>query len=249
MTTDTVMKVCEAEGQIAGKTCRIAGMAKGSGMIGPNMATMLGAVLTDAALTPDQAQFAIRTAAERSFNAIHVDGHTSTNDTVVLIASGPTHPLTSTEFAQFSEMLDAACIDLAKKIVDDGEGASHFIEIQITGARNDAEAKLFAASIANSPLVKTAIAGNDPNWGRIVSAAGYAAAPMIPERTSLRLNQVPLFRDGTPLAFDAAAVSTAMASRREVTIELCVGDGPGSSRYWTCDLTHEYVTINADYHT
>lgn len=253
LTTDTVSKVSEAT--VADH--RILGFAKGSGMIAPNMATMLGVVLTDATLTPEDAQALLAQAAEKSFNSIHVDGHTSTNDTVLLLASGQSEPesepesepLSGEALETFSRAFEETCIDLAKQIVSDGEGASHLVEIVVHGAESDADAKQIAQTIANSPLVKTAFAGNDPNWGRIVSAAGYSGCPIDIANTSLLLNETLLFENGVPCKFDAFQVSTSMQATKEMTVDLCVGKGSGRTKYWTCDLTHEYVTINADYHT
>lgn len=247
LTTDTKIKV--ASRMLEAEDIRIAGMAKGAGMIGPNMATMLGTILTDASLSPATAQQLLNRFVDRSFNAINVDGHTSTNDTVLLLATGQGSALTGATLDKFAAQLEDLCIDLAKQIVEDGEGATHLIEIRVMGARDQADARLIAKAIANSPLVKTAIAGNDPNWGRIVSAAGYAGPTIQVDQLSLALNGTNLYEQGSPVAFDAAAVSRAMQSNREVLIEMSVGAGSGSARFWTCDLTHEYVTINADYHT
>jgi len=247
MTTDTRMKIAGSPSKTGNYS--ISGMSKGSGMIGPNLATMLATIMTDASLTPEQARSVLSKAVERSFNSINVDGHTSTNDTVLLLASGQGEPLTDDELEVFSKDFDSVCISLAKQIVDDGEGATHLIEIAVYGAESDSDARTIAEAIANSPLVKTAIAGNDPNWGRIVSAAGYAGPAIDVQRTSLTLNGTELYRDGTPVEFDAAATSKAMQENREVFIDLAVGQGSGTAIYWTCDLTHEYVTINAEYHT
>ena len=186
---------------------------------------------------------------QASFNCISVDGHTSTNDTVLLLAGGQHTPLADADLDGFRHALRAACIDLARQIVNDGEGASHVMEIVVTGTHDDASARTIAETIANSPLVKTAIAGNDPNWGRIVSAAGYAGPRLDVAQTCLAINRVNLFKDGAPVPFDASDVARSMQRQREVLIELSVGGGTGSARYWTCDLTHEYVTINAEYHT
>lgn len=245
MTTDTQQKIAHSQQG----DYRVVGIAKGSGMIGPKMATMLGTVLTDAPISPPDAQRLLSEVVERSFNAINVDGHTSTNDTVLLLASGDGAPLAGEALDAFAAELEQVCTDLAKQIVVDGEGASHLVEIVISGAQTDDDARTIAEAIANSPLVKTAIAGNDPNWGRIVSAAGYAGPLIDVSRTSLTLNGVQLYKKGTPVRFDAAGVSKAMQDNRNVLIELVVGQGSGNFRFWTCDLTHEYVSINADYHT
>lgn len=244
LTTDTKTKIATTS-----SLNRVTGIAKGSGMIGPNMATMLSLIMTDATLHPTDAQQLLAAAVDKSFNAINVDGHTSTNDTVLLLASGRDTPLEAEELAAFSRDLTDVCTDLAKQIVDDGEGATHLIAIEVTGAESDADARVIAEAIANSPLVKTAMAGNDPNWGRIVSAAGYAGPPLDLVAMELTLNGVSIFRNATPVEFDAKALSTNLAANREVRIQLRVGSNNGSARYWTCDLTHGYVTINADYHT
>ena len=248
MTTDTVMKTSFQRVETSTEPILIAGMAKGSGMIGPNMATMLGVVLTNAVLTADQAQELLAGFTQQSFNSINVDGHTSTNDTVILLSSCRV-PCEGESLVAFSEAGLAACQDLAKQIVQDGEGATHLIEISVDGAASDADARVIAEAIANSPLVKTAFAGNDPNWGRIVSAAGYAGPDLNVAKTQLKLNGVLLFDAGTPVPFDAESVSREMAANRDVLVELRVGDGSGRTKFWTCDLTHEYVTINAEYHT
>jgi glutamate N-acetyltransferase/amino-acid N-acetyltransferase len=251
MTTDKAPKTAMREFDVDGRPIRIWGMAKGAGMIGPNMATMLGVVLTDAAISPVVAQPMLADVAAVTFNCISVDGHTSTNDSLVFMASGAVahDDMSSQDVATFQQALEEVCTDLARAIADDGEGATHLIEIRIDGASTDDEAICLAQSVANSPLVKTAIAGNDPNWGRIVSAAGYAGIPFDASGVVLRLNGVTLFEDGTPVAFDAEAVSQTMQENREVLIELDFVEGDGVARFWTSDLTKEYVRINADYHT
>lgn len=245
MTTDTKIKIASS----SESDYSITGIAKGSGMIGPNMATMLATVMTDATLSLEQAQQILSKAVDRSFNSINVDGHTSTNDTVLLLSSGKGETLSDEQLKTFTSEFESVCKNLAKQIVDDGEGATHLIEISVTGAQSESDARTIAEAIANSPLVKTAFAGNDPNWGRIVSAAGYAGPTIDVEGTSLKLNGTELYRDGAPVEFDAEATSKGMQTNREVFVELTVGDGAGSATYWTCDLTHEYVTINAEYHT
>ena len=247
LTTDTREKL--SFHTVPGTNVELLGIAKGSGMIGPNMATMLGVVLTNACLEPAAAQAMLSTVARRSFNSVCVDGHTSTNDTVLLLANGQTAPLAGAQLGVFAEQLQLVCDELARQIVDDGEGASHLIEIQVSGAEHEDAAREIAATIANSPLVKTAFAGNDPNWGRIVSAAGYSGQQLDLERTTLKVNNTTLFQDGAPVEFDAEAVSRQMQSARDILVELCVGSGKGAARFWTCDLTHEYIRINADYHT
>jgi glutamate N-acetyltransferase/amino-acid N-acetyltransferase len=255
MTTDTVPKVISQSLQIDGTMLRLLGFAKGSGMIAPQLATMLAVILTDAPLNANVAQQMLRQAADVSFNAISVDGHTSTNDTVLLLANGAAvgnraaEPWKGPVEADFAHALTGVCVELARAIVEDGEGATHRIEIRVNGTPSDQDAATIARAVANSPLVKTAIAGCDPNWGRIVSAAGYAGIPLDPQQTSLRLNGSQLFARGEPAAFSAAAVSRSLRQNPEVLIELTVGNGPGLAVFWTCDLTAEYVRINADYHT
>src|SRR5262245_31654005 len=251
LTTDKGVKVAGRTLEINGAAIRIAGMCKGAGMIGPKMATMLCVVTTDAALTPEAAQKALSTAVDDSFNCISVEGHMSTNDTVLLLASGAAkkEPLAGIDLAAFQAALSELCIELARQIPDDGEGASHLITLEVRGCKTREDARTIAQTIADSALVKTAIAGGDPNWGRIVSAAGYAGIAFDPRQVSLTVNGYPLYRDGAPVAFDAKTVSTSIKANREVDIELSVGQGPGHCRFWASDLTVEYVKFNADYST
>ncbi len=228
---------------------KLAAMCKGAGMIGPNMATMLGIIVTDFPLTAQQADAALRRAVDRSFNRISVEGHTSTNDAVLLLAPRCSAADNSAQLADFQECLNQLCIDLAKRIPTDGEGAQHLIHIQVRGARNAVEADRIARAIALSNLVKTAIAGGDPNWGRIVSAAGYCGAQFSVDETSLRLNGIEVFRDGQPTAFDRRAASQSIRDNRLTEIRLSVGSGPGETEHWTSDLTVDYVKLNAEYTT
>ena len=251
MTTDKFRKTAARTLMIGGREVRLVGMCKGAGMIGPRMATMLGVVLTDVELTAVQAQAALIAAVQQSFNCISVEGHMSTNDTVLLLASGKagTGPLSPAQLAEFQAALEQLCVDLAKQIPDDGEGSSHLVTIDVRGCRTRDDARQIAKTIAESALVKTAICGCDPNWGRIVSAAGYAGVPLDPAKIDLTLNGTPLYRAGAPVAFDAHAVSTSMKSQRDTIIELTLGEGDAACRFWTSDLGHEYININADYHT
>jgi glutamate N-acetyltransferase/amino-acid N-acetyltransferase len=252
MTTDAGRKIASRSSRASFGDFRLLGMCKGAGMIGPKMATMLAIVITDAPIDPVDAQRSLQTAANKSFNCISVEGHMSTNDSLVLLAArpSPTHPaLSGNDLCAFTGDLTELCIELAKKIPDDGEGATHLIEIHVRGANNDADADAIARSIALSNLVKTAITGGDPNWGRIVSAAGYAGVPIQPHRTALVLNQIPLFDRGEPLPFDAKHVSTAIRSSKLTVIELDVGLGPGRATHWTTDLNTEYVRFNSEYTT
>ncbi|MFO0012684.1 MAG: bifunctional glutamate N-acetyltransferase/amino-acid acetyltransferase ArgJ [Planctomycetota bacterium] len=252
MTTDSGRKIASRLAATSRGDCRLLGMCKGAGMIGPKMATMLAIVVTDAPLDPVDAQRSLQAAANRSFNCISVEGHMSTNDSLVLLAARPsakTPALGGNDLCNFGGELTELCIELAKKIPDDGEGATHLIEIHVRGANTDADADAVARSIALSNLVKTAITGGDPNWGRIVSAAGYAGVPIQPHRTALKLNQIPLFERGEPLPFDAKQVSHAIRSSKLTVIELDVGLGPGSATHWTTDLNTEYVRFNSEYTT
>lgn len=251
MTTDKGRKVTTRSCQLGGRPVSIAGMAKGAGMIGPNMATMLCCVVTDAPLSSAQAQRLLQTAADRSFNNISVEGHTSTNDTMVLLANGQAggDVLNAEEEAEFSEHLKAMCIELAKQIPADGEGATHLIEVQVKGAASDVDARKIAYEVARSNLVKCAVLGADPNWGRIVSAVGYAGAPLDAAQISLKVNGISLFLRGEPVDFDARAASASIREHFETIIELSVGEGPGACTHWTSDLTHEYVQFNSEYTT
>lgn len=251
LTTDLVTKVCSRAIPLPEGHVQITGVAKGSGMIAPHMATMLGLILTDARLLPEEAQAMLLKSSSSTFNCVSVDGHTSTNDTVLLLANGKAMATTLSDPAkgQFAEALTGVCETLAQSIAEDGEGATHTIEVRVLGCVSWEDAQTIARTIANSPLVKTAIAGCDPNWGRIVSAAGYAGPRFDPSGVSLRLNDTWLFQRGLPVPFNAEAVSQSMRDRRVVTIELSLEEGDANGRHWTSDLTAEYVRINADYHT
>jgi glutamate N-acetyltransferase / amino-acid N-acetyltransferase len=248
-TTDNGRKVACYDFQCHGKTYSIAAMAKGAGMIAPNMATMLALVLTDAPLSAQSARDTLSIAAEKSFNRVSVDGHTSTNDTCLLLSSGQGEVLSGEALQQFQQAMNQISIELAKKLVADGEGAIRVMAIRVTGAANDKDAFVIAKTVAASPLVKTAMTGGDPNWGRIVSAAGYAEAKIKPELTCLRLCNQMIYENGTPLPFNAAALSNKMKQQSEVEIELQVGDGTGTADYWSSDLTTDYVRFNSEYTT
>ncbi|QDU25774.1 Arginine biosynthesis bifunctional protein ArgJ [Anatilimnocola aggregata] len=251
MTTDQFHKVVARQVNVAGRTIRLAGMCKGAGMIGPHMATMLAIMLTDAPLTPAAAQQVLKAATDESFNCISVEGHMSTNDTLLLLASGAAggEPLTGSDLAAFQAALTDACIELAQQIPDDGEGASHLIGIEITGCQTRDAAQQIAKTVANSALVKTAVAGADPNWGRIVSAAGYAGVPFNPDGVGLIVNGHELYRAGAPVPFDAKTVSAAIKSERKTHIKLTFTEGSAVGRFWTSDLNVNYVRFNADYTT
>jgi glutamate N-acetyltransferase/amino-acid N-acetyltransferase len=208
-------------------------------------------ILTDAALTPEAAQTALSAAVDETFNCISVEGHMSTSDTALLLANGRAGggPLSGRDLAVFRQALDEVCGELARAMPADGEGATHLIAIEVGGCADGQSARQIARTVANSALVKTAIAGADPNWGRIVSAAGYAGVPFNPEGVSLRLNGVLLYQGGTPVAFDARSVSESIRSHRDVLVQLDLSEGDAAARFWTSDLTAEYVRLNADYHT
>ena len=251
MTTDTVRKIAGRELAIAGGEILITGLAKGAAMIGPNMATMLCVVLTDAALHVDDAQEMLTAAVDDSFNCISVEGHMSTSDTVLLLASGSAvgQPLAGDDLRKIRVALAGVCTDLAQAIVVDGEGATHFVTVEVTGCRSRDDARRIAKTIAESALVKTAIAGSDPNWGRIVSAAGYAGVPFAPDGVELTLNGRLLYKQGAQVQFDAAEVSASIRDHRDTHILLRLAEGNARVRFWTTDLTTEYVRLNADYHT
>ena len=250
-TTDKAHKVASREILIGGKTIRVSSFCKGAGMIGPNMATILAVIATDAALIPADAQVLLKNAADESFNCISVEGHMSTNDTMLLLASGAasSNPLTGDDLKTFQAALTATSIELCKQIPDDGEGASHLICITIEGCKTRTAARQIAQSVANSALVKTAVSGGDPNWGRIVSAAGYAGVPFNPAGVDLRLNGHLLYQQGAPVPFDARTVSQSIKGKRETDLVLTFREGSESIRFWTSDLNADYVRFNADYST
>jgi glutamate N-acetyltransferase / amino-acid N-acetyltransferase len=251
LTTDTHPKVVSRKAVIGGVEVRLLGICKGAAMIGPRMATMLAFLLTDAKVSPDVLQEILRPAMEGSFNCISVEGHASTNDTVLLLASGESGsgPLDAAGLDDFAKMVNEVCIDLAKMIPGDGEGATHRITIDVAGARTRDEALAIARAVADSPLVKTAIHGADPNWGRIVSAAGYSGVIFEEADLSLRLNGTLLYKEGVPQSFDASAVSAHLKANRETSVRLDLNHGDATVRFWTSDLTAEYVRLNADYTT
>jgi glutamate N-acetyltransferase/amino-acid N-acetyltransferase len=251
MTTDTVHKLSGRHLNPSGRGMQITGMAKGAAMIGPRMGTMLSLVMTDAPLTPATAQAALSAVVDDTFNCISVEGHMSTNDTVLLLANGAAGgaPLERGELEAFQESLHVVCGELARAIPADGEGATHLISLEVKGCATRDAARQIARTVADSPLVKTAIAGADPNWGRIVSAAGYSGVSFDPAGVELHLNGTLLYRQGTPTKFDAAAVSASIRDHRETRIELKFSEGHAHTHFWSTDLTAEYVRLNADYHT
>jgi glutamate N-acetyltransferase/amino-acid N-acetyltransferase len=257
LTTDTVEKVAFAQIELAGpggavREVRIAAFGKGSGMIHPQLvphATMLVYILTDADLAPADLNAYLRPAIEVSFNRISIDGDTSTNDTVLLLASGASGVSIGASDPAFASALTEVCASLAHQVVADGEGLSHVVELRISGAASDADALRVAKAIAHSPLVKTAWAGCDPNWGRLAAAIGYSGAQIDPNQFDIDFGELPICRDGGRApGFDEAAAH-AYISQREFSISIQLHQGSGSCVFWTTDLTHEYIHINADYST
>ena len=255
MTTDTCPKHTAARVHLPGGEVTIGAMAKGAGMIHPDMATLLVVITTDAAIETGMLVEMLCKAVDRSFNRISIDGDTSTNDTVLLLANGASEVAVDDEASRtiFSEGLNRICIDLAQAIVRDGEGASKFVTLQVIGAREEGDALKIAQVIATSPLVKTALAGCDPNWGRILAASGRAGVDLDPDRLALWIGrgggvELQLVQDGTPLAYsEARAIEVFTAP--ELTVKLDLGLGKATATVWTCDLTHDYVSINAEYRT
>jgi glutamate N-acetyltransferase/amino-acid N-acetyltransferase len=257
MTTDTKMKVAQASIAEAESSVRIFGCCKGAGMIGPQLgpphATMLVYLFTDLQIEPAALRGLLEPAVERSFNAISVDGDTSTNDTVLLLASGASgvrwDTVSRTFQDEFCGELQRVCDELAHAIIDDGEGVTHVVTLEVSGAADEASAKTIAKSIAHSPLCKTAWSSADPNWGRILCAAGYAGVPFDPADVTISIGGVQVFDHGVRAAgYDETAVHERM-KQREYTIAVNLGSGPGHAKFLTCDLTVEYVHINADYST
>ncbi len=248
MTTDTFPKGAVTTCQIDGKTVTIMGFAKGSGMIAPDMATMLGYVFTDAAVTQPALQQMLSATNERSFNAVTVDSDTSTSDTVLLAATGRAGntPLTAPD-ATFQAALLVVMQDLAHQIVRDGEGATKFVEVRVTGAASNDDARKVARSIANSPLVKTAIAGEDPNWGRIVMAVGKSGAEADRDALTIRFGDVLVAENGWRADSYTEDAGATYMKNAELLIDVDLGLGTGTATMWTCDLTHGYIQINADY--
>ncbi|HXE54673.1 MAG TPA: bifunctional glutamate N-acetyltransferase/amino-acid acetyltransferase ArgJ [Tepidisphaeraceae bacterium] len=254
LTTDLKRKSAATSFKLGRQTVTLAGVCKGSGMIGPKMAaphaTMLAYLTTDAAIPSTLLRKLLSAAADSSFNAVTVDDHTSTNDTAVILASGASGAKIDSPRATrlFRAALKDVCESLAYQIAADGEGATKVVKILVKGAASELAAGAIARAIANSPLVKCAMHGNDPNWGRIVSAAGYAGVPFDPDRCILTLQETAVFRAGRPLPFDAGKLSRMLAAK-EVEIVLECRLGQSQAMVWTCDLSKEYVTINAEYHT
>jgi glutamate N-acetyltransferase/amino-acid N-acetyltransferase len=248
-TTDTCAKLAAAEFRDGGRTYRVAGMAKGSGMIHPRMATMFGFVFTDAPLSPASCRTALHEAVEQSFHRISVDGDTSTNDTAALFASGAAGGrLSAAGRKKFQQALNEVAQSLARQIVLDGEGARHFVTLTVEGARSAADADRVARALAHSPLVKTALAGADANWGRVLSAAAACGVKFDPERASIWFSGLPVYRRGQALAFDEHEAKHRL-EQPEVSVRIALGAGRASAWMWTCDLTEGYVRINGAYRT
>lgn len=248
LTTDTRIKVATRD---CG-TFTVTGFAKGAAMIGPNLATMLGFVMTDAMLPPPLLRAFLKDACDVSFNCVSVEGHTSTNDTVFLLANGANSRgmLAGDDAHTYFAAVRDVCAELAREIASDAEGAKHLVTLHVEGARTFEDARKMAKAIAESPLVKTAIYGADPNWGRVVSAAGYAGVPFDESHVSLTMGDLKLYDHGRPLPFDAVAASAYLKTNREVTFTLSFDPaGPGKCTFYTCDLTPEYIALNADYTT
>ena len=246
MTTDTFPKGARAEVEIDGKTVSIAGIAKGSGMIAPDMATMLVYIFTDAVVSQPALQKMLSTHTDSTFNCITVDSDTSTSDSLILAATGASG-VDASESEAFSDALHGVMLNLAHQVVQDGEGATKFVEIAITGAATDADAKTHGMAIANSPLIKTAIAGQDPNWGRVVMAIGKSGAAADRDRLSIRFGDVEVAKDGWRSPDYSEEAAAAHMKGQNITIGVDLGLGDGKATVWTCDLTHGYIEINADY--
>ena len=252
ITTDTHSKSVTCEFELSGKTVRMGAIAKGSGMIRPNMATMLCYITTDIAIDQALLQKAVSGCVEKSFNMISVDGDMSTNDMVIVLANGEANNAKITEenadYQIFFDKLMMLCTELAKQIAADGEGASKFLTIKVKGAKSFADAKTVGMAIANSPLVKTAFFGEDPNWGRVICAVGYSGADMVPEKTVVKFGGITIFANGTGATYDEKALAHVM-KEKDIVIDIELNMGQEDATVWSCDLSYEYVKINGEYHT
>ncbi len=251
MTTDTVPKQSTRVVSVGGQEVRVSGVAKGAAMIAPNMATMLSVIMTDAPLDATQADQMLRHAVDRSFNCVSVEGHTSTSDTVILLANGASeaHGLSETELTQLQTALDEVAMELGQAIIRDAEGADHFVTIEVSGAANRADAMEIARTIANDALVKTAIAGSDPNWGRIVSASGRTSVKLTERDIVLHINGALIYEDGRPADYNEQTISDGIRQNRDVLIQVRLPFGEEQVVFWTSDLTQEYVRLNSEYTT
>ena len=252
ITTDTYSKACSCEVEIGGQAVRFGAIAKGSGMIQPNMATMLCYITTDANISSQLMQKALSEIVEVSFNMISVDGDMSTNDTVLVLANGASGAAEITdgspEYDKFYATLKEICQELSKRIAADGEGATKFLTINVSGTKTFEDAKTVAMSIAKSPLVKTAFFGEDPNWGRVICAVGYAGIPMVPEKTVIKFGGVPVYANGLGAEFNEDDIHKVMAEH-DIVIDVEMGMGDAKATVWSCDFSYEYVKINGEYHT
>jgi glutamate N-acetyltransferase/amino-acid N-acetyltransferase len=246
LTTDVGPKVAQASFTLGGKRGRLVGVAKGAGMIHPNMATMLAFLMTDADLTPATLQAALKEAVDQSFNSISVDGDTSTNDTVLLMASGKLGNAQNADLTDFRRALNALCRELAWMIVRDGEGAVRVMEIEVTGAKTERDARLAAHAVATSPLVKTALHGGDPNWGRMLAAVGRSGARFSLRKISLRAGNITLVENGAPARYQEKDAARVFA-RERVPLRIDLGNGHARAVILSCDFGHDYVSINTDY--
>ncbi len=252
ITTDTYSKACSCEVEIGGQAVRFGAIAKGSGMIQPNMATMLCYITTDANISSQLMQKALSEIVEVSFNMISVDGDMSTNDTVLVLANGASGAAEITdgspEYDKFYATLKEICQELSKRIAADGEGATKFLTINVSGTKTFEDAKTVAMSIAKSPLVKTAFFGEDPNWGRVICAVGYAGIPMVPEKIVIKFGGVPVYANGLGAEFNEDDIHKVMAEH-DIVIDVEMGMGDAKATVWSCDFSYEYVKINGEYHT
>ncbi|MBI5723336.1 MAG: bifunctional glutamate N-acetyltransferase/amino-acid acetyltransferase ArgJ [Planctomycetes bacterium] len=252
MTTDTREKSAVVQSRIAGKKVTVAGIVKGAGMIAPSLATMISVITTDAAVAPALLHKALSDAAGTTYNAVTVDSDTSTSDTLAILASGQAgNRMISSpgaDFRKFTDLLREAARELARSVAADGEGATKLIEVAVRGARGDADAKIAAKAVADSPLFKCAVHGADPNWGRIAAALGKSAAKVDPERLTIKIGHIVLFDRGGPKKFDVKKVRAHLAGK-EIKVDCDLGLGKGCFIAFTCDYSREYIAINADYHT
>ncbi|WP_291180224.1 bifunctional glutamate N-acetyltransferase/amino-acid acetyltransferase ArgJ [Gimesia sp.] len=251
MTTDTVPKQATRLINVGGQEIRVSGVAKGAAMIAPNMATMLSVIMTDAPLDAAQADQMLRHAVDRSFNCVSVEGHTSTSDTVILLANGAagSKPLSDAERGELQTALDEVAMELGQAIIRDAEGADHFVTVEVSGAAARADAMEIARTIANDALVKTAIAGSDPNWGRIVSATGRTSVKLTERDIVLHINGTLIYEDGRPADYNEQAISDGIRQNRDVLIQVQLPFGEEQVVFWTSDLTQEYVRLNSEYTT
>ena len=252
ITTDTYSKAGATSVMIGGKEVRFGIIAKGSGMIRPDMATVLCFITTDADIDGVLLQDALSEVIEHSLNMISIDGDMSTNDMAIVLANGaagnPKITEKNADYETFKETLLAVCQGISEKIAADGEGATKFITVHVKGAKSFADAKTVGMSVANSPLVKTAFFGEDPNWGRVICAVGYAGVPMNPNHTTVKFGGIPVYVDGTGVSYDADTLRTVMTAH-DIVVEIDLKDGTEEAKVWTCDFSYEYVKINGEYHT